>query len=323
MTRRAAICRFYEDLGDPDRARRPSPRVRWPACGRSRDLPPARRTIWNGLLAPFPIVSGDGTRHDLRAAYIWSSEEAASVAAGRQRVLDKAEAALTRVRNGLGGRYYKTRRQVDARFAQILARQAAGLIRVTTGARAGKPVISWARDTAADTLDGVYALATNLPDQAGEPQTVASCRVLSGYALIRAVIFAQFPATACVFGQTPPSLVGGRTAPRSLVRSEATRPPLGSPAPTATTAAERLDSHPGSPCYSKVPDWRAALGAMRQTTAAHMLRSARTTARPRSHGLALPLPVPLGECQWRSRLPSERLRAGPGSDPGQTSSCGS
>jgi hypothetical protein len=134
---------------------------------RERNLPPARRAIWKGLLAPFPVTSEDGTRHDLRAAYIWSSEEAASVAAARERALANAEAALARVRNGLGGRYYKTRKQVDARAAQILTGQAAGLIRVTTGTRAGKPVISWARDTAAITaasqLDGLYALATNMP----------------------------------------------------------------------------------------------------------------------------------------------------------------
>jgi hypothetical protein len=135
---------------------------------RERDLPAGQRTLWKGLLAPFPVTAGGGTRHDLRAAYIWSSEEAASVAAGRERALAKAEAALTRVRNGLGGRYYKTRKQVDARVAQILAGSIVGLIQVRTGTRAGKPVITWARDTAAITgasqLDGLYALASNLPD---------------------------------------------------------------------------------------------------------------------------------------------------------------
>ncbi|MGH3420843.1 MAG: IS1634 family transposase, partial [Streptosporangiaceae bacterium] len=134
---------------------------------RERDLPAARRTIWKGLLASFPAVAGDGTRHDLRAAYIWSSEEAASVRDGRERALARAEAALARVRNGLGGRYYKTRKQADAKVAQILTGQAAGLIHVTTATRAGKPVITWARDTeaiaAASRLDGLYALATNLP----------------------------------------------------------------------------------------------------------------------------------------------------------------
>ncbi len=134
---------------------------------RERNRPAARRTIWKGLLAPFPVTAGDGTRHDLRAAYIWSSEEAASVAAARERALARAEAALGRVRNGLGGRYYKTRRQVDARVAQILTGSVKDLIQVRTGTRAGKPVITWQRDhdaiAAASQLDGLYALATNLP----------------------------------------------------------------------------------------------------------------------------------------------------------------
>ena len=145
---------------------------------RERRLPPARRTTWKGLLRPFPVTSADSARHDLRAAYIWSSEEAATVAAARDRALAKAEAALARVRNGLGGRYYKTRKQVDARVAQILTGQAAGLLTVRTGTRAGKPVITWARDqdaiTAASRLDGLYALATNLPDHSGQSPLTAA-----------------------------------------------------------------------------------------------------------------------------------------------------
>ena len=143
---------------------------------RERNLPAGQRTTWKGLLAPFPVTAGDGTAHDLRAAYIWSSEEAASVAAGRERALATAEAALTRIRNGLGGRCYKTRKQVDARVAQILTRKVADLIQVRTGTKAGKPVISWQRDqdaiTAASQLDGLYALAANLPDHPdGTPLT--------------------------------------------------------------------------------------------------------------------------------------------------------
>jgi hypothetical protein len=134
---------------------------------REKDLPASRRTVWKGLLAPFPVTDERGARHDLQTAYIWSSEEAASVADGRERALVRAEEALTKIRNGLGGRYYKTRKQVDAKIAQILTGQAAGLIAVRTATKAGKPVISWRRDTeaiaAASHLDGLYALATNLP----------------------------------------------------------------------------------------------------------------------------------------------------------------
>jgi hypothetical protein len=72
-----------------------------------RRLPVGRPKVWKGLLRPFPAASDDDTRHDLRVAYIWSSEEAATVAAARERALGMAEAALGRVRNGLGGRYSK------------------------------------------------------------------------------------------------------------------------------------------------------------------------------------------------------------------------
>jgi hypothetical protein len=149
---------------------------------RERRLPASNRTTWKGLLAPFPVTrtndDGQQVRHDLRVAYIWSSEQAATVAAARERALGKAEAALTRIRNGLGGRYYKTRKQVDNRVAQILTGQAAGLITVRTATKAGKPAITWARDhdaiTAASRLDGLYALATNLPDHDdGSPLTAA------------------------------------------------------------------------------------------------------------------------------------------------------
>jgi hypothetical protein len=135
---------------------------------RERHLPEGQRTVWKGLLAPFPADDPDTGHHDLRAAYIWSSQQAATVREARERALARAEEALTKVRNGLGGRYYKTRRQVDAKVAQILTGQAAGLIQVRTATKAGKPAISWHRDqdaiTAASRLDGLYALATNLPD---------------------------------------------------------------------------------------------------------------------------------------------------------------
>lgn len=144
---------------------------------------PARRTVWKGLLRPYPLTGEDGTKHDLAIAYIWSSEEAASVADARERALTKAEDALRRVRNGLGGRYYKTKKQVDARVAQILTGNIAGLITVTTGTRAAKPVITWQRvDDAistASTLDGLYALATNLPDPAD--RVLAALDVLKIY----------------------------------------------------------------------------------------------------------------------------------------------
>jgi hypothetical protein len=57
---------------------------------------------------------------------------------------------------------------VDAKVTQILAGKVTDLIQARTGTKAGKPWITWHRDqqaiTAASRLDGLCALATNLPD---------------------------------------------------------------------------------------------------------------------------------------------------------------
>jgi hypothetical protein len=133
-----------------------------------RDLPAAQRTRYRGALRDWQIT--DPETHQplaLRVAYIHSSEEAREVSHARERALGKAEDALARVQRGLGGRYYKTRRQVDAKIAQILTGPAHGLIAVTTATRAGRPTLTFERDhaaiTAAARTDGIYALATNLP----------------------------------------------------------------------------------------------------------------------------------------------------------------
>lgn len=151
---------------------------------REQRLVPEKRTIWKGLLRPFEVKAEDASTHQLRVGYIFSSEEAASVAAARERALRKAEEALGRVRNGLGGRYYKTKEQVDTRVAQILAGKVAPLITVTTGTEAGKPTITFCRDAqaiaAAGALDGLYALATNLPDP-GHDNVLSCLEVLEIY----------------------------------------------------------------------------------------------------------------------------------------------
>jgi transposase len=75
--------------------------------------------------------------------------------------------ALERVRNGLGGRYYKTMAQVQTKVAQILHPGVASLITVKVEERDAKPTLSFSRDLtairAAERTDGIYALATNLP----------------------------------------------------------------------------------------------------------------------------------------------------------------
>lgn len=135
---------------------------------RQRGLPARKRARYRGALRPLSITDPTtGTTHPFRVAYISSSEEAASVGDGRERALAKAEEALSRVRRGLGGRHYKTKKQVDDKVAQILTSSVKDLLKVTTGTRRGKPTLSFERDVKAveeaSRTDGVYALATNLP----------------------------------------------------------------------------------------------------------------------------------------------------------------
>jgi Domain of unknown function (DUF4277)/Transposase DDE domain len=149
-------------------------------CRRERHLPPARRTRYRGALRPFGVTDPDtAAPHRFRVAYIWSSEEARSVADGRQRALVKAEGALGKVQRGLGGRYYRTRTQVDAKVARILGPAVRGLLQVTTGTLKGRPTLRFERDQhaidQAARTDGVYALATNLPGR------LSAARVLRLY----------------------------------------------------------------------------------------------------------------------------------------------
>ncbi|MGH7578150.1 MAG: IS1634 family transposase [Longimicrobiales bacterium] len=136
---------------------------------REQRLSPDKRTRWRGLLRAFPVTDPvTQAPHDLRVAYIWSSEQAASVADARERALTKAEDTLARIRRGLGGRYYKTQKQVEAKVATTVRGSTAALLTVHTGTRHGKPTLSWQRNAdalaAAARFDGLYALATNLPD---------------------------------------------------------------------------------------------------------------------------------------------------------------
>jgi hypothetical protein len=135
---------------------------------RQKDVAPAQRTRYRGALRDWQLTDPHtGQPVGLRVAYIHSAEEAREVAAARERALAKAEDALGRVQRGLAGRYYKTRRQVDARVAQILTGQVEGVITNTTATRGARPTLSFSRDeqaiTQAARTDGIYALATNLP----------------------------------------------------------------------------------------------------------------------------------------------------------------
>jgi hypothetical protein len=134
---------------------------------RDQTLPSELRTRYRAALREWDVTDPEtGETRQFRVAYIHSSEEAREVAAARQRALTKAEEQLQRVRNGLGGRYYKTRKQVEKRIAQIIAPNIEGLIITTTATRHAKPTLTWARDqdaiAAAAQTDGIYALATNI-----------------------------------------------------------------------------------------------------------------------------------------------------------------
>jgi hypothetical protein len=144
---------------------------------REAKLPAAQRTRFKGALRDWEIPSSrDQPPLKLRVAYIHSSEEATQVAEARQRALTKAEDALQRMRNGLGGRYYKTRRQVERRIGVILAANLSGLIDAKVSTRNGKLTLSWQRNqdaiTAAASFDGIYALATNLPGRLSAGQVL-------------------------------------------------------------------------------------------------------------------------------------------------------
>jgi Domain of unknown function (DUF4277)/Transposase DDE domain len=135
---------------------------------RQRALPPDERTRYKGALRPFDVIDPfDGSTRRFRVAYIWSSEEQASVSDGRERALQRAETALAKIRRGLGGHHYKTKSQVDTKVAQVLQGGIGELITVTTSQHDAKPTLSWTPNTtaiaAAAATDGIYALATNLP----------------------------------------------------------------------------------------------------------------------------------------------------------------
>jgi Domain of unknown function (DUF4277)/Transposase DDE domain len=135
---------------------------------REAKLPAELRTVFKGALRDWEIPGSD--KHPplkLRVAYIHSSEEATQVADARERALLKAEDALERMRNGLGGRYYKTQAQVERRIGQIIGVNITGLIDVRVTTHKSKLTLTWHRNqeaiTTAASFDGIYALATNLP----------------------------------------------------------------------------------------------------------------------------------------------------------------
>jgi transposase len=135
---------------------------------RERDLPTERRTQYRGCLRQLPVVDpATGSDHLFKVAFIWSSQEEATVRAARERALDKAEQELLRVQRGLGS-YYRSRAQVQERVAVILSGKARGLIQAEVGGADPRPTLDFRPDPQAiadqAASDGIYALASNLPE---------------------------------------------------------------------------------------------------------------------------------------------------------------
>ena len=101
------------------------------------------------------------------------------VADARERALVKAEDALERMRNGLGGRYYKTQAQVERRIGQILGVNITGLIDVTVTTRDGKLTLAWQRNQDAITTATVVRRDLRARDE--PPGRITAGKVLRLY----------------------------------------------------------------------------------------------------------------------------------------------
>jgi transposase len=155
--------RFLEEFADKQ-ALEP---IRY-VCRRRSELPVEQQTQYRGSLRPWLIEDPETCQQrTFSVAYIWSSEEERSVQEGRQRALAKAEDELGRVQRGLGGAHYKTPADVQRRVGQILQPVVKELLRIQIGDCDGKPTLHFERVAAAieqaEKLDGIYALASNLP----------------------------------------------------------------------------------------------------------------------------------------------------------------
>jgi hypothetical protein len=130
---------------------------------------------WRPTNAPgFPGACASGRSGAPTAAHCPSASPGSTPQRSAARSPPRASAPSSRPRRRsrassvLGGRYYRTRKHVDARVAQIIASNLSGLIDVRTGTRAGKPTLTYTRNQdaiqAAAATDGIYPLATNHPD---------------------------------------------------------------------------------------------------------------------------------------------------------------
>jgi len=109
----------------------------------------------------------EGQLHELRSAYIWSSEEAASVGDPQQRVLNQAEGpppASATARGPLLPEEEAGRRQGRPDPHRPARRAAHRDHRQQSGQADHQRQRAGQAKAAASALDGLYVLATNLPD---------------------------------------------------------------------------------------------------------------------------------------------------------------
>ncbi len=111
---------------------------------------------------------GDLALH-LRRVFVWSSARAGAAQHARAKKLERARDDLERLGRGLGGRYYRTDKQVHDRIAVIeKTRRVGAYLRTSVGAdpTTSKPTLAWHFDQVAidaeAATDGWYALVTNL-----------------------------------------------------------------------------------------------------------------------------------------------------------------
>ncbi len=139
-------------------------------------LPEDERARYRGCELPWPLALGDGRTVLLRALLVHSSEEEAACRASRARQLARAEEQLARIQRGLGGRHYPDRTAVERKLAQLLVGTPGRFLRAETAEQEGKPTLRFWRDeeaiAAAERLDGLYCLITNVPAEQADASTL-------------------------------------------------------------------------------------------------------------------------------------------------------
>lgn len=143
---------------------------------RQRRLPAQKRTRYRGAELDWPLELESGEQVCLRALYVHSSEEQAAIRKSRAGSLERAEEKLARVGRGLGGRHYPDLKAVERKLSQLLQGTPGRFLRAEAGEHEGKPTLRYWRDdaaiAAAERLDGIYCLISNVPADEADAATL-------------------------------------------------------------------------------------------------------------------------------------------------------